>query len=336
MFPDYYNFVIMRRLAILLIIIICSCENEFYPFIPDSKPVPIIFGLIDTNDSIHTIRLTKTFCGSQDAYKLSKDTANFLYDSVKMIIECLDVKLNVIDSLIFHKTYFNTQSSGIFNSGKSWHYLSTDKFPQNNTFVRFRLKAWIYDNDITIISTNVYNYLPGDRVKVFSPSDKSKYISVYNQNVTMIEFTGFERCGVKIRFNYSEISKDKITVNSVEKFWYNTTGLTSLTPEKLYMFIKNSVPNKSDVDFRIFHCLDIFSFSAPDGLLFYNKLFDADKSFFSSLSFFETPYNNITNGYGLFYRYSKDSVTGLKFDQKTLDSLAYGYFTKELKFVPYQ
>jgi hypothetical protein len=336
LFPDFSNFVIMRKLVILLILIICGCGDEFYPFNPDADPIPIVFGLIDTKDSIHTVRLTKTFTGSKDAYILAKDTLSFLYDSVRMIIECLDVNLKVLDSLTFHKTYFKTPSSGIFNSGKSWYYLSTDKFPVDNAFVRFRLKAWIHDDNTTIISGSIYNYLPRDRTEIFSPTADTKYLSVYNVKPATIEFSSYERCGVRIRFNYSEVTKDGTILKSVETFWYNTLGIIYLTPEKLFMFVKNNVPENPDADFRIFNSLDIFSYSAPDRLLIYNRLFNGDKSLFSNINFFETPDNNIINGNGLFCRYSKDSIIGLKFDRTTLDSLATGQLTKGLRFISYQ
>jgi hypothetical protein len=238
--------------------------------------------------------------------------------------------------LTFHKTYFTPPSSGIFNSGKSWYYLSTDKFPADNAFFWFRLKTWIYDDDITLISGNIYNYLPRERTKIYSPPAKTKYLSIYNAKPTTIEFSSHERCGVRIRFNYSEVTKDIAHLKSVETFWYNTLGIIYLTPEKLFMFVKNNLPENPDVDYRIFNSMDIFSYSAPNQLLLYNKLFNADKSLFSNINFFETPSNLIINGNGLFTRYSKDSITGLKFDQVTLDSLAAGQFTKGLKFVPYQ
>ncbi|TSA32364.1 MAG: hypothetical protein D4R64_16115 [Porphyromonadaceae bacterium] len=328
----------MRKLGIIIILVICSCETEFYPYDASVKPIPIVFGMIDTNDSIHSIRLTKTFSGTENAYKLAKDTLNLLYDSVRMIIECLDGNLKVIDSLIFHKTYFIPPSSGIFNTGKGWYYVSTDKFPSADSFVLFRLKVWIYDSGDTIVSRNIYTYSTSDRTQILSPSKISQYISVYNESVTTIAYRGHDICGIKLRLHYFEIRNDTKTDKSIEEFWLDTNGSGAfrLTPARLFMFIRNTIPENPDVDFRIFSGLDIFSYAAPKAFVIYNQLFNTDRSFYSDITFFETPYSDITNGYGLFYEYTKDSIISLKFDEKTLDSLASGQYTKKLKFVSYQ
>lgn len=320
----------MRWVRIIMILLFFgSCRVEFDPHDPDFAAVPIVFGLIDTDDSIHTIRLTKSFIGHQDAYDLAKDTVNLLYDSVRMIIQCLDINLNVVDSLLFRKVYFNSTSDGVFSSAKSWYYLSTDKFPQKDSFLRFRLKAWIYDSKTTIISTAIYRYYLKDRTRICLPSPKSKTISVYNEDITKIGCCGIDHLGIRIRFNYIEVRDDRQIEKRIEKFWFEETGEMVLTPAKLYMFIKNAINVDENVDFRIFNSLDILSYSSSQDLVFYNTLFNQEGKFF------ETPNSNIVNGYGLFGGYSKDSLVGLKFGQRTLDSLAYGQYTKGLKFVSY-
>jgi hypothetical protein len=324
----------MRKLAILFLIAIFGCENDFVPYNPNAKPVPIVFGFVDDHDSIHIIRLTKTFIGPKDAYELAKDTANLLYDSINMYIVCRDFDYNPSDTLIFHKTYFTPAATGNFNTGKSWYYVSTDKFPTGDNFMSYRLKAYIYDSGDSIFSSDLIRTMY--RVYIRTPSKFSKNISVYDENVTTIQYSGNPICGVKIRFNYLEVSNNVKTEKRVETFWYNSTGPTYLTPQKLYTFIKSGVSDDPVVDYRIFKSLDILFYSGSYALNLYLKLFNSDRSFFSSVSFFETPYNYIVNGYGIFNGYTKDSITGLKFDQKTLDSLAEGQFTKELRFVPYQ
>ena len=251
-----------------------------------------------------------------------------------MIIVCQDDNYKVFDTLNFHKTYFIPPSNGNFNTGKSWYYVSTDKFPTSDNFEFFTLKVWIYDTGDSISSWVMRK--PRYRIYIWMPDKRSKSISVYNEKVTPIAYNGDLPLGVKIRFNYFEVSKGIKTLKSTETFWYNTTGYIYLTPAKLYTFIKNGVPKNPDVEYRVFKNLDILYYSGPKDLIMYLALFNSDKEFFSGVSFFETPFNRIVDGYGIFREYTKDSINGLKFDQKTLDSLAAGQFTKELKFVPYQ
>jgi len=324
----------MKRVSLFLLVILCSCEQQFCPYIPNAKPSPIVFGLLDAHDSIHAIRLTKTFSGPDDANELAKDAANLLYDSVKMVVQCLDKSSNVVDSLTFHKVYFTPTSSGIFNTTKSWYYISTDRFPASDSYSFLRLKVWIYDTNEEFTSKKAYALREIERIKIYNPSRLSKTISVYNDKVTEINYSGMGSLGIKIRFNYSEVIDNVKYDKQIEDFWF-ISGTVYLTPAKLFMFIKNTLPDDSDVDYRVFNSLDILAYGAVSNIGYYQQLFNSDDGLFYTESFFETVNNDIINGYGIFCGYSKDSVLGLKFDQKTLDSLVDGQYTKELKFVRY-
>jgi len=330
----------MRKLAVILVLVLCGCENDFNPLVPGTKTVPVVYGFMDTNDSIHTIRLTKTFYGTESAYEMAKDSSNLLYDSVNLFIECMNLNdTKVIDTLTFHKTYFTPPANGIFNTGRSWYYVSTDTFPSIDSSESCRLRGYIYDSGDSIGSPIVYTYSKRDRIRVESPTKLSNYFSVYStSDATRLDFEGLRPCQVKIRFNYFDVSNNVKTEKSTEKVWSIIPKQDfKISPAKLFMFIRNGIPENPDVDYRKFESLDIWVYGGPNDVLdMYNRLFTTDRDLFVEVGFSDTPYPDIINGYGMFYGYTKDSVTGLKFDDKTLDSLAAGQYTKNLKFVPYQ
>jgi len=314
-------------LVIISLILLCSCSDGFVPYVIDSRPIPVVYGLIDVDDSIHYIKLTKTFVGSDNAYRLAKDTANVLYDSVNLVITCLDGNQNVVKKLAFTKTYVTPSTPGLFTPQREWYYVSTEKFPSRDSFEYFRLEASLYSENDTL-NSYLFRYL--DPVKIYAPNRKVKYFSVYNETITTVESTGFSQCGSSLRFRYSENINGKNIDRSFVKFLFDYTGIIPITPQKFYSLIRGGIKDNPEIEYRTFIGLDIFSYTAGAEFIDYIKTYNADTDPYEALS------NIFNNGIGMLATYTKDSITNLKLDQKTIDSLADGQYTKDLKFIPYQ
>ncbi|MFH0760711.1 MAG: hypothetical protein V2A67_04345 [Bacteroidota bacterium] len=317
----------MKKLIIISIVLFCGCSEDFIPYVIDSKPIPVVYGLIDVDDSVHYIKLTKTFVGSDDAYQLAKDTTNVLYDSVNLEIICLDGNQNVVKKLAFTKTYATPSTPVLFTPQREWYYASTEKFPSRDSFEYFRLEASLYNENDTL-NSYLFHYL--DPVRIYAPNRKVRYFSVYNETITTIESTGFSQCGSSLRFRYSENINGKNSDRTFVKFLFDNTGIIPITPQKFYSIIRNGIKDNPEVGYRTFISLDIFSYTAGAEFINYIKTYNSDSDPYEALS------NIFNNGIGMLATYTKDSITNLKLDQKTLDSLADGQYTKALKFVRYQ
>ena len=64
---EIYWILILLSLTVLLL----SCETEIDSNIY-AEDIPVVYCNLNTNDSLHYVKLTKTFIGNQDANKMAK------------------------------------------------------------------------------------------------------------------------------------------------------------------------------------------------------------------------------------------------------------------------
>ena len=98
--------------SLIGLITFTSCDKDF-TLNGDYKRTPVIFGLIDQSDSIHMIRITRTFLGDDD---------NNLYDQIadSSYFDLVDAKIIEIDGLDtlrewqLHDTLITNKETGVF------------------------------------------------------------------------------------------------------------------------------------------------------------------------------------------------------------------------------
>ncbi|NNE29152.1 MAG: DUF4249 family protein [Saprospiraceae bacterium] len=80
-----------RNLFLLVLILaagLSSCENEFDLVAPGAEPIPVVYGLIDRNDTAHYIRVEKAFVDqTTDPLQLAQDPTNLYYDDLSVQIQ---------------------------------------------------------------------------------------------------------------------------------------------------------------------------------------------------------------------------------------------------------
>lgn len=57
-----------------MLLLASGCEEDVNILDMTAKSTTVLYGLIDVNDSVTHIRITKTFTGNQNAYLIGKDT----------------------------------------------------------------------------------------------------------------------------------------------------------------------------------------------------------------------------------------------------------------------
>src|SRR5579872_736351 len=67
-----------------------GCKNDLKVLAP-YKDIPVVYGLLDQNDSIHYIRVNKAFEGSGDAYAMASqyDSANYPVGTITVQLQDL-------------------------------------------------------------------------------------------------------------------------------------------------------------------------------------------------------------------------------------------------------
>ena len=57
-----------------------SCSDEVSLVYP-GEAIPVIYGIFDASDTAHSIKVTKSFSGEEDAMKLMQNPGNLYYNS---------------------------------------------------------------------------------------------------------------------------------------------------------------------------------------------------------------------------------------------------------------
>ncbi|MCK5821990.1 MAG: hypothetical protein KAH17_08885, partial [Bacteroidales bacterium] len=158
---------LIKQLFVLLVILLSSsCDNEIDVIDKvDSKPV--IYSLLNINDTVYSVSLTKTFVGDTNVYALACNPDNVFYSSANIWLDGL-----VGDSIIWSTQFYLSdlvKDNGIFPQVPGYLYLSDaviTKIDENGYFLdcyreieRFRLSIDI-EGSMSIISAIVPVYHP--------------------------------------------------------------------------------------------------------------------------------------------------------------------------------
>jgi len=106
----------LKKYSILITLIglitFTSCEKDF-SLNGTYKRTPVIFGLIDQSDSIHMIRITRTYLGDGDNHEYAQIADSSYFDQVDAKVYEVD-GLDTIRSWQLHDTLINNKEAGLF------------------------------------------------------------------------------------------------------------------------------------------------------------------------------------------------------------------------------
>ena len=313
----------MWRIILILVLLLTSCSDEFAPFIRGTEPTAVMYGLINVDDSVNSVRITKSFYGGSSAHDLAKDTNELFYEDLSAKIQCLRDD-SVFSEYPLVKTYIPLDTTGIFQTPKNWVYAYIGQFPPRDSFRSIRVVVVLSDGD-TVKTSRLHVFT---KPQMVYPNKASKTISLYNDGALKIDIFHYMKVGIKIRVNYTEMINGNEVSKSLEKFIYRINySLFNITPGRFISILNENIMDNPNVEYRKIQSIDIFGYSAGNAFLYYHKIIGTDYDFTKS------PYNYIENGTGLVLPYSKDSVMGLQFDQETMDSIVNGEFMKKFHFV---
>ncbi len=126
-----------------------SC-NEDIDSIGDYKETPILFCLLDKADSVHYVKLTKTFAGFNNALDVAQVPDSSYYQQAEIIIDEL-IGGVVIRSWNLADTTLNTKVPGAFFSpSQKLYYFKTTAASPLNASATYRLKATVNDGEYSV------------------------------------------------------------------------------------------------------------------------------------------------------------------------------------------
>lgn len=346
MFSPLKNFCVIS----LFLVIAGSCESHFSSMIP-SDPTPLLYGIINPQDSIYSIRLTKTFIGEGDARIFAGIPDSIYYQDARVFLETRDLKGKTLERVELEERIIEGRLPGIFA-------VSPNRvFQTDASKIHLRPEFFSGSGQSYELNLHVFAVIPGHADTIRSVTrlrtvprltePRSTFVKVYFYTeypfgLQWMDTNAESSFQILISMHYTDFLYDD--ERKMVASWVLTGISTNLTsfpgsdrkvysyyfrPENFYSHIRNAITADPEVEVRVFEKLDFLVLSANREMEYYRNAYEiAD-------DYHEAGYTNIENGYGLFTTYSSVGINGMMLGETELDSLVYGEYTKNLKFRKY-
>ncbi len=326
---------------------ILSCNSEFEPHI-FSESTPVVYGVINPQDSLYQIKLTKSFIGPGNAYNYAQIPDSIYYDDARVFLESRNFRGIVIDNVELFPIEIEPRKPGIF--------AQTPNIVYQTDFKSIRLRPEILAQDGITFEVDLFLLvqLPDQpeliesrtrlkpEPKIINPRAFFQKVYFYGEVPFFMEWTHtspdtyFE---IKVVIHYREILETG--ERETEAHWI-LTGIqlnehsfpggvkTFYTyyfrPENFYSQIRAAIPIDPEVKGRAIISVDFIILTSDGAIKDYNEIGRVADDYHG------TSYTNILNGLGLFSSYNTKGVFGQRLGQRELDSLALGTYTRHLNF----
>jgi len=323
------------KLTILLIftLFLFQCKKDFE--VNDNwKDITVVYGLLNSKDSVHYIRLTKAFLGNQDAYQMAQVSDSLYYKNASVSIQ--EVGTNNI--FTFTKDSSIQRDSGIFAFDKNIYYKTVAVL---NPDAEYKLNISVGSKEITSQTS---------LIKDFPFSNVPGLISLYSENTRLpIEWTTpmyarlFEPV---VRFFYYDITssdtiKQYIDLQLSSMVSKSSSGgetmNTELSGKTFLSTLGNRILTNTNIIKRIAAkgSIEIRISVGSDDLYTYTQVSQPATGIVTE----KPSFSNITGAdvVGLFTSTYLKVFPAIKppLNYRTIDSLAKGRYTKNLKFLNY-
>ncbi|MGE5425407.1 MAG: hypothetical protein ACM3N9_08575 [Syntrophothermus sp.] len=289
-------------LLTVLPLFLISCSKDF-KVNAEWKEVPVVYGLLNQNDSVHYIKITRAFLGEGDAlmYAQIPDSSNYPVGDLQVRVE--GWKDNLLkQTLVFHDTLVQNKDTGIFYAPTQLVYTSGGTLNEEYTYKLF-VKNLKSNLEITSQTDMVRDFAienPGPPPATLSfMTGKKTFFSWYPaKNGTRYE--------VSLKFHYLESIAGGPYVEKIldwvifsdlrAEYEVNAQAITrSLPGESFYNFLHSKLVADPDIQRTPGVVEVIFTVASPD----LNTYMDVTEP--SNTIVQERPsFTNITNGIGLF------------------------------------
>jgi len=179
-------------LICVLVTVICGCEQEVK--MPVAKnPYPVVYSVLNKNDTAHYVRLTKTFSGPVDATIMAQNPDSLYYKNARVFAEMGMTKIEMLPTAEI------ARDAGVFITGYNLMYKTTFRLC-GNVVIHIYLPDY---NTEVIGSTKLIPDL------LFTAPDTllKKEFSFFETEPVKIIWNGLKNiCQTNIRFKYLEIN----------------------------------------------------------------------------------------------------------------------------------
>ena len=327
-----------NRLIISLAILgLSSCGNDIDLTIL-AEPVPIVYGIICPQDSVHEISLKRSFiCEDNLLQYTSNPDSNYFYDA-RVFLETRAARGEILQRIEMKRHEKPPKETGTFVSSPNYVYRCSSSdliYPELEVYdIMYTLTIDIPGHKEAIFAESIIPSLPDIRKP--KPGDRPYKLDLYSNNPHM--FVWYESLEFYIEFetriNYLQKRNGEWEETSVShRRQYNHGDKLSrkveilIDDEWFYPMLAGKIKDDPEISSRKFKSIDFI-------------LKTSDASFYDYLSYehYVTDlstniYTNIVNGLGIFIANNKIEWIGYTLNEGSMNQLSYGKYTKHLNFL---
>jgi hypothetical protein len=317
-----------------LVFFAMSCETGFSPNL-DSDSIPVVYAVLNEVDSIHSIRLSKTFLTDVSIHTQGVPGDSLYYRDAEVRLErwfygnfVQEARFELTDSINRNSGLFPTAAVPLYQLKRddlNWRFF--DGYPGEI----FRLIIEIPDQPIVYSEFKLVRPL-----EMIYPRSNGRSFNMYDFKVAFTSYSNWTE--MFIRFHYLNRYQDSTTseIASWREFHDHADiekdGLTKeykVPVEGIPLFyrIGKVIPEDEKVFNRKFEYAELVFNCLDENIYQYNESKLAAPSDQAG-----RPYTNVVNGIGIVGSRYTHSISFL-FDYGSIWQLCNGEFTKHLKFV---
>ncbi|OFY56129.1 MAG: hypothetical protein A2X22_03905 [Bacteroidetes bacterium GWF2_49_14] len=330
-----------REFVLILIVIsgfLTSCEDDI-EVIKEGPTIPVVYGLLNPNDTVNYIRLTRTFIGKESVAELAGKPENLFYQDVIMTLDINSPEGYPMKSFPFEKVILENRIEGLFVSEPNITYQLKGSISSFlNDKYQVRLSVILNQENKLVSAQQTYRTPP----QIINPKPSiQSYLSLYYSDPLRIEWQdiyGYSRYEVLMRLNFSTRLQDSIVYSKVDVGSVQLSNATRpdqidqtlshfINGDDLLRQIGLKIINDSNVINRSLIGIDIMIACTTEEFLEYEETNQIASDRLGK------PVSNIVNGMGVFALRTITSQTGYLLDPISMDSLVKGQYTKHLRFV---
>jgi hypothetical protein len=305
---------------------LCACEEDPVIQADGFTTQPVIYSIIDSNDTVHYIRIGRAFSGMKPAVETARDKDSIYFDSIDVKVSVKEISTGKLINLPVQPWVVSTKDSGMFNSD-SYEVFRFEKDLLKDVFVPkcpwILLCQYLLYSDIWV--TVQVPGLPMASCQtplvspptIWSPDRAQTNIYLYPDNPLRVQWSGDVWNEIDITFEIKEQFADQtvtrtFAIQKTSEIHYNGQYYEIRIPyEFIVQILDQNLEVRADVIRRYFGPFRI-------DLLTGNQAFYTYMEFKDGINDFNfNPYDNVENGIGLIAGKSSFIKTTVYLDQSS-------------------
>lgn len=330
---------ILRGILILMVLTgLISCSNELDVIAP-YKDIPVVYCVLNPGDTVHYLRLEKSFIGEDNAFDMARVQDSVYYPGAQAVLSRWENDVQK-EQFVFEPVTGPVRDPGIFINDPNLLYRTTGKVRNNSNY---RLEISIPSTGAAISASTI----TVNTFKVIRPEGFKKNLPLSSyENYLSIEWLSAQYARmyqIVMRFHYLEVrNPDTVRLSADWNVGHfiseNGSGGELMKVEVLqrnfYQWVGNKISKPTPDVHRLAarKAIDIIFSVGGEDLYTYMQVTGED----SGIQKERPVFTNITNGIGIFTSRYRQSIDGKGLTDHSIDSLAYGIYTRELRFADSQ